>query len=150
VYSPLFLQDLKERGITTTNLFWFINSGMFEEASSNPEMQLYEQWLGQVGGGEPDFFGLYAWSAGRLFQEVATKLGPNLTRKAFLDEIAKVKEWDSHGLHSPHLTGQKLTGPCYLYGNVQNYAFKRLAPASGWRCNNPTRTVPYPAPNPNS
>ncbi len=144
VYSPLFLQDLKDRGITTTNLFWFINTAMFEE-SGNAEMDLYRQWLAQVAPGKkPDFFGLYAWSAGRLFQEVATKVGPNLTRKAFLSEIAKVAEWDSHGLHGPHLTGQKLTGPCYLYGDVRNYTFHRIHPGSGWKCDRPTRKVPYP------
>jgi ABC-type branched-subunit amino acid transport system substrate-binding protein len=145
VYSPLFLKDLQDRGITTTNLFWFINSTMFEEASSSEEMQLYTEWLQRVGGGAPDFFGLYAWSAGRLFEDVATRVGPKLTRKAFLAEIAKVKQWDSHGLHGPHQTGQKLTGPCYLYGDIQDYKFHRLSPASGWTCNRPTRTVPYPS-----
>ncbi|MEX2459170.1 MAG: ABC transporter substrate-binding protein [Actinomycetota bacterium] len=146
VYSPLFTQDLQSKGITTTNLFWFINTAMFEEASGNPEMQLYVEWLKRIDPqAEPDFFGLYAWSAGRLFQSVATKVGPNLTRKAFLSEIAKVSEWDSYGLHAPHKMSQKLASSCFLYGVIENYEFTRVSPDSKWSCAKPTRSVPYPS-----
>jgi ABC-type branched-subunit amino acid transport system substrate-binding protein len=146
VYSPVFLEDLKGKGISTTNLYWFVNTGLFEEASGNAEMTLYVDWLKRIApNSKPDYFGLYAWSAGRLFQDVATAVGPNLTRKAFLAQLAKVASWDGHGLHAPHALAQKLSSPCFLYGKIENYQFKRVSPASNWTCNHPTRTVTYPS-----
>ena len=144
VYSPLFLEDLEERGITTTNVFWFINSGMFEEASGNPEMQLYERMAAaQWAAGPRTSSGSTRGRRGDCSRRSPPSSGPNLTRKAFLAEIAKVQEWDSHGLHAAHLTGQKLTGPATCTGT------SRTTPSSGWRppaagrCNNPT---PEPCP----
>jgi ABC-type branched-subunit amino acid transport system substrate-binding protein len=149
VYSPIFAEDLKDKSITTTNLYWFVNTALFEEASSNPEMQLYLQWLKQIDPNAiPDYFGLYAWSAGRLFQQVATTLGPKLTRPALVEALRKVTAWDSHGLHAPHQISQKIPAPCFLYGIIENYEFKRISPSSGWTCNRPLRNIPNPPPNP--
>lgn len=149
VYSPVFLKDLQDRGITTTNLFWFVNTALFEEASGNQEMQLYQQWLEQVApGADPDYFGLYAWSAGRLFQQVAEGVGVELTRKALIAELGNTKEWDGHGLHAAHQISAKTASPCYLYGKIENYEFVRVSPASGWICNHPLRNVQYPPPDP--
>ena len=43
-------------------------------------MALYRAWLDQVKpGATPNYFGLYAWSAARLFVEQAVALGGKLT-----------------------------------------------------------------------
>ncbi|HJP66764.1 MAG TPA: ABC transporter substrate-binding protein, partial [Actinomycetota bacterium] len=98
VYSPKFLQQAN--GAANGSLF-FMNTAMLEEAAGNPEMKLYEQWLGRVApGSAPDYFGLYAWSAARLFQQLTTKIGPDLTRAKLFSALKATHSWDGHGLHA--------------------------------------------------
>jgi ABC-type branched-subunit amino acid transport system substrate-binding protein len=133
VYSPKFLQQAE--GSAENSLF-FTNTALFEEASSNPEMQLYVQWLQRVApGAQPDYFGLYSWSAGRLFAKVAEAVGPKLTRKAFLAELQKVHAWGGNGLHAEHDVGGKRASGCLMYGQVKGAKFVRLEPSGkGWFC----------------
>ena len=115
--------------------FVFINTAMFEEASSNPEMKLYTEWLQRVSpGAVPDYFGLYAWSAYRLFQKLATEIGPNLKRPALLAKLKATSEWGANGLHTPHKIGAKRTGICNLWLVVKGGKFQRLNPSKGFNC----------------
>lgn len=115
----------------------FINSAMFEEASANPEMAAYLEWLQRsFPGAPPDFFGEYAWSAAALFVEKLREIGPDPTREALRDALANTDSWDGHGMHGPHRTGEKLPGTCFLYMKVQNDQFVRQYPAepATWDC----------------
>jgi ABC-type branched-subunit amino acid transport system substrate-binding protein len=115
--------------------FVFINTAMVEEASSNPEMKLYTDWLARASpGAKPDYFGLHAWSAYRLFQKLAAQIGPDLTRRKLFDALKATREWDGNGLHGPHQIGAKLPTVCNLYIEVRGGAFRRMAPASGLDC----------------
>lgn len=115
--------------------FVFINTAMVEEAASNPEMQLYITWLQRTApAASPDYFGLYAWSAYRLFQKVATQIGPDLTRSKVISALKAMKTWDDYGLHGPHQIGAKLPTVCNLYLQAKGGKFKRLWPASGFDC----------------
>ena len=94
----------------------FVNFTPFEEAGSNKELQLYLSWLQQVKpGAEPTFFGLFSWSAARLFVERATALGGRLNRSALLADLGKVDKWDANGMHSPQSVGAKHTGDCWRF-----------------------------------
>ena len=53
---------------------------LFEEANRNPEVQNYISWLQRTSGGNPNFFGVYAWSAAALFTRLAIQLGGKLSR----------------------------------------------------------------------
>jgi ABC-type branched-subunit amino acid transport system substrate-binding protein len=98
----------------------FINFTPFEEASSNKELQLYLSWLQQVKpGAEPSFFGLFSWSAARLFVERATALGGKLSRESLLADLAKVDDWTANGLHSPQHVGPRHTGECWRFIQLQ-------------------------------
>jgi hypothetical protein len=113
----------------------FLNTALFEEASSNPELQLYETWLQRVApGAVPDYFGEYAWSAGRLFQKAATTVGARLTRKALFSALQNVHSWNDFGMHIAHDIGARLEGNCTLYTEIKNSQFVRAFPASGWTC----------------
>ena len=114
----------------------FLNTNIYEERGSNPEMQLYSQWLSRVApGAKPDYFGFYAWSAGRLFQQLASQIGSTLTRKALFDAVKKVHSWDGHGLHAAHDVGNKIMSPCFMYLTIQSGKFLRKDPSSGFMCN---------------
>jgi ABC-type branched-subunit amino acid transport system substrate-binding protein len=115
--------------------FVFINTGMIEEAASNPEMKLYTEWLQRVSpGAVPDFFGIYAWSGYRLFQKLASEIGPELTRKKLFAALKATKEWGDNGLTGPHQIGAKLPTTCNLYVQVKGGKFTRMEPASGFDC----------------
>jgi ABC-type branched-subunit amino acid transport system substrate-binding protein len=130
-YDPDYLKE----GAPVEGSYIFLNNAVFEEANSNPEMKLYIDWLGKaVPGATPDYFGLYAWSAYRLFQKVATAIGPDLTREKMLAGLKATKTWDGNGLHGPMQTGAKLPSVCNVYVEVKGGKFQRLAPASGFDC----------------
>jgi ABC-type branched-subunit amino acid transport system substrate-binding protein len=135
-YSPLFVTQNKRRFTAANGSLVFLNTAISEEASGNPEMQLYNQWLGRVApGAKPDYFGFYAWSAGRLFVKLATQVGAKLTRKALLDAVKKVNSWDGNGLHAAHNIAAKLMSPCFLYLEIKNSRFVRKDPSQGFTCN---------------
>jgi ABC-type branched-subunit amino acid transport system substrate-binding protein len=113
----------------------FINTSMFEESAGNPEMKLYMDWLQRASpGANPDYFGIYAWSAYRLFQKLATQIGPELTRPKLMAALKATKEWGANGLHAPHRIGEKKLSTCNLYLTVKDGKFARLSPASGFDC----------------
>ena len=109
----------------------FINFTPFEEAASNKELQLYLTWLQQVKpGAEPSFFGLFAWSAARLFVERATKLGGKLTRASLVSDLGTVDNWTANGLHSPQHVGPRHTGECWRFIQLKQ---GRWVPVGGTR-----------------
>jgi ABC-type branched-subunit amino acid transport system substrate-binding protein len=94
----------------------FLNFVPFEEAGSNQEMQLYLSWLQQVSpGADPTFFGVFSWSAAKLFVEKAAALGGGLTRAALVDALQKTDNWTADGMTAPQHVGSKRTGDCWRF-----------------------------------
>jgi ABC-type branched-subunit amino acid transport system substrate-binding protein len=135
--SVAYSQNFLTVGPAANNSLVFLNTAIYEELSSNPEMQLYNTWLNRVApGAKPDFFGFYAWSAGRLFLKVHEMVGPKITRKAFFSKIKTIHSWDGYGLHAAHDIGNKLQSPCFMYLQIVNEKFVRKDPAGrGMICN---------------
>jgi ABC-type branched-subunit amino acid transport system substrate-binding protein len=131
-YSQNFLN---QAGTSGNGALVFINTAMFEEATSNPELQLYETWLQRVApGAVPDYFGVYAWSAGRLFLKAALAAGPHLTRAALFEQLKLIHSWDDFGMHVTQDIGSKREANCIMYMEIRNQHFARIDPSSGWRC----------------
>jgi ABC-type branched-subunit amino acid transport system substrate-binding protein len=98
----------------------FVNFTPFEEASRNKELQLYVSWLQQVKpGAEPSFFGLFSWSAARLFVERAAALGGKLSRSSLVADLRKVDDWTANGMHAPQHVGPHHTGDCWRFIQLQ-------------------------------
>ncbi len=112
-YDPRYVQS---GGAAVEGTRIFINIAMFEEARSNTEMALYQQWLQQVKpGATPTFFGVFSWSAARLFVEQSIALGGRLSRQTLVDSVKRVDTWTSNGIHSPQHVGSKETGDCWRW-----------------------------------
>jgi hypothetical protein len=82
---------------------------------------------------KPDSFGLQAFSAGMLFQQVidaiVAKDGPNgITRKAILAQIATVHDFDAGGLLVKTDVAGKNPSPCIAIMQVKNHAWVRVDP----------------------
>ena len=118
----------------------FINTAMFEQASSNREMQLYTQWLQQVKpGAEPTPFGVYAWSATRMFVEKSIALGGRLDRSALVAAVRGVHDWTGNGIHAPQDSGGKRTGECLQVVRVQDGRWVKESPGD-YMCSGLTDT----------
>jgi ABC-type branched-subunit amino acid transport system substrate-binding protein len=131
-YSEKYLQQDPE---AVEGSFVFINTAMVEEAGQNEEMKLYTTWLQRAAPGAiPDYFGIWAWSAYRLFQKVATQIGPDITRTKVLSTLKATSTWNGFGIHGPTQVGAKKATVCTLYLQVKSDKFKRMWPASGFDC----------------
>lgn len=116
-YNPTFV---KSGGSAVDGAFVFIDFTPFEEASGSKELRLYEAWLQQAApGAVPSYFGLFAWSAARLFGKQAAALGGHLTRAALVARIRRVRDWTDQGLHAPQEVGPKVNSSCWRFLRLQ-------------------------------
>lgn len=126
-YDPGFVELA---GDAAEGSYVFVNTKMIEEGAANPEMALYSEWLAKSSpGAEPDYFGIYAWSAAALFADTMVALGPSPTRQALLDKLKGTPEWDGHGIHGSQGIGSKTPTTCFLYMKITGGKFQRNHPA---------------------
>lgn len=108
VYDADFV---KTGGSAVEGVITFTNFTPLEE--SQPELNLYKQWLQQVSpGANPTFFGEYAWSAAKLFVTQSIALGGKLTRASLVHRMKGIHSWTADGLHSPMDVGGKHSPSC--------------------------------------
>jgi ABC-type branched-subunit amino acid transport system substrate-binding protein len=136
-YTKDFVQSGGEAVEGTT---LFINFTPFEEASSNKELQLYLSWLQQVKpGAEPSTFGVFAWSAARLFVEKSLGLGGKLTRDSLLDAVRAEHTWTANGMHATMDVGAKTTYKCTSLVQLVDGVWKKVTPGD-YICGDLVRT----------
>lgn len=133
-FAPTFVTDptaydpgyANSGGTAVNGTEIFDNAALFDEAASNPEMQLYEHWLQVVApGATPTYYGLYAWSAGRLFTDAALALGGSLTRASLLTAISRFHSWTGRGLFSAEDVGNKTASGCAAIIKLVNGTWTR-------------------------
>lgn len=106
-----------------------INWPMFDEAAQHPELLNYLRWLEVVHpGAEPSMYGVFAWSAARLFVTTAAKLGGRLERSSMVSELKKVRDWTSEGLHAPTQVGSKSAPACWRFIRVEDGRWRPFGP----------------------
>jgi ABC-type branched-subunit amino acid transport system substrate-binding protein len=133
-YTPNFLA---QSGATVEggNVFLAMPTSLLEERASNPELQLYAQWLQQVKPGAlPTSLGQFAWGAAALFVQEAIAVGPNLTRGAMVQRVRAVHAFSPNHMYPDNDVGEKRMTDCVVVATIRNNAFVRYMPASGFRC----------------
>lgn len=119
VYEPGFL---KQGGTAVEGAKFFVNFTPLNENQS--ELNLYKKWLQQAApGAQPTFFGLFAWSASKLFVEKSLALGGKLTRSSLVAAIRATNGWTGGGSHSPMSVGAKHPPVCVRWMTVKNGNF---------------------------
>lgn len=125
IYDARYVEQAGSLGDGT---FVYSSTDLFDNFS-NKEMALYRAWLDQVKpGAVPNFYGLYAWSATRLFVEQAARLGGKLTRASLVQSLKGVKDWTSNGLHVPQQVGSKTTYNCLSIFQLNDGNWRKLTP----------------------
>lgn len=128
-YSPQFVQQTEPE--SNGDLVLMNATADFGEASSNPEMQLMENWLERVTPGyQQSIFTILAWSAGLAFEQAAKEVGPDLTRAAILTKIQGITNWTGDGVTPPVNIGQKIPSKCFFYLKIENGGFQRVYPSA--------------------
>ncbi|MBA2954461.1 ABC transporter substrate-binding protein [Nocardioides sp. MAH-18] len=125
IYDDRFVQEAGDNG---NGVYSWSTTALFDNTAIK-EMALYRAWLDQVKpGATPNFFGLYAWSAARLFVEQAVALGGQLDRANLVTAMSKVKDWTGNGLHVPQQVGAKTTATCGAVFQLNGGAWSQVSP----------------------
>jgi ABC-type branched-subunit amino acid transport system substrate-binding protein len=125
IYDDRFVE---EAGSNADGVFAYSTTKLFDDYSVK-EMALYRSWLDQVKpGAVPNYYGLYAWSAARLFVEQAVGLGGKLSRASLVDALTKVKNWTGNGVHAPQQVGSKTTANCQSILQLDGGTWKQVSP----------------------
>jgi ABC-type branched-subunit amino acid transport system substrate-binding protein len=124
-YDPKFIT---EGGTAVDKQYSWLQFLPFEDKGSNDSLDAFLQY-----DKKPDAFGLQAFSAGLLFQQVVESIvakdGPNgITRKAILDEIATVHDFDAGGLLVKTDIAGKNPSPCIVIVQVDAGQWVRRDP----------------------
>ncbi|MBZ5738571.1 ABC transporter substrate-binding protein [Nocardioides mangrovi] len=128
IYDQNFVDQSGDNG---DGVYAWTTTKMFDDYSVK-EMQLYRSWLDQVKpGAVPNYYGLYAWSAARLFVEKAVELGGRLTRASMVAALKGVRNWTGNGLHVPQQVGAKTTANC---GGLLQLDGGKWHQVSGFQC----------------
>ena len=136
IYDARYVEQAGELG---NGSFVYMANQMFERTNI-AEMALYQSWLQQVKpGATPTFFGLYAWSAARLFTQKAYELGGDLTRASLVAAMGKVDGWTANGLHSPTHVSTKETSGCQMIIQLNDGKWTQRSPGNGFMCGPLTR-----------
>ncbi|MBU2697711.1 hypothetical protein CCO04_21705 [Pimelobacter sp. 30-1] len=133
-----FLQDptiydkryIDQAGGLADGVFIYSANDLFEN-TKNAEIQLYLSWLQQVKpGATPNYYGLYAWSAARLFVERAIALGGKLTRGSLVDAVRRTSSWTGNGAHTAMNLGTASTPPCQKVIQYKSGRWQQVSPGS--------------------
>lgn len=134
-YKPVFLMDsvaydpnFVAAGDPVNDTYVFLAGPMFEESSKNPQLATYLQWLARTSGGQPSFFGVYAWSAAALFVESALQLGGKLSRSTLISKLEAQHNWTNHGMTQPQDVGGTHTTRCISIIQLQGGHWVRKTP----------------------
>ena len=107
-----------------------------EDARNVPSVALFQKFYAKVSGGGPaDSFAVDGWAETALLVKAMRAVGPKLTRKAVLAELAKVTRYDADGMFSPANPAGKVPGICYIIWQIKNGKYVRIeTPPTGFRC----------------
>ncbi|QSR25625.1 hypothetical protein CFH99_08320 [Nocardioides aromaticivorans] len=121
---------LDQAGSLAEGDYIYAANDLFEN-KGNAEVQLYLSYLQQVKPGAiPNYYGLYAWSATRLFVEKAIALGGKLNRASLVQAVRSTTNWTGNGAHTPMNLGSAKTPPCLKVAQYKGGRWQQVSPGS--------------------
>ncbi len=121
---------LDQAGSLAEGDYIYAANDLFEN-KGNAEVQLYLSYLQQVKPGAiPNYYGLYAWSATRLFVEKAIALGGKLNRASLIQAVRSTTNWTGNGAHTPMNLGSAKTPPCLKVAQYKGGRWQQVSPGS--------------------
>lgn len=112
-----------------------LNHSIVEDAPNNPEAAAFAEWFSRVNpGADRDFFAIQGWIAGSMFVHALRAAGAQPTRAKVLEHLQTYTAFDADGFIAPINPAGKVPTPCFMVVTIENGQWKRLEPASGFRC----------------
>ena len=107
-----------------------------EDAATTPEVGLFNQWMKQTHPNQAiDLFGMYSWTAARLFVDALKTAGQNPTRAGVIAALKNIHSFDGNGMLAEADVGNKKPPACWMLLKVQDGKFVRVLPADkGFTC----------------
>ena len=134
-YNPTFVMDtvaydpnFVAGGSDMSGTYVFASAPLFQEANHNPALSTYLTWLQRTSGGQPNFFGIYAWAAASLFVQTAAELGGKLTRSSMIAKLRHVGTDTYDHMTPPQYVSSKTTPKCYSIIQLQHGQWVRKTP----------------------
>jgi ABC-type branched-subunit amino acid transport system substrate-binding protein len=108
-----------------------------EDATTVPEVGLFDKWYEALFRTAPDLYAAYGWMSGMLFVQ-GLNAGGAPTRAALLAGLHTITDFTAGGLVAPDDPVAKTPPNCYLVIDVVNGHFvrDRVDPATGFDCAN--------------
>ena len=108
-----------------------------EDASSTPEVALFDKWYTALYHTAPDIFASYGWLSGMLFVQ-GINAGGAPTRSALLSGLSTITQFTGGGIVASDNPAKKTPAYCYIIIDVVNGKFVRdpADPATGFDCAN--------------
>lgn len=142
IYTPDFIELCRSHGGCEEFVYIASVGALVEEIDTNPELQLYAEWLDRVAPGQkPSGLGMFSWGAAKLFVQGLKDIGPEPTREKLLDYLqTKASAYDAGGLFPPQNVGTQQATDCVIMLHIVDEAFVRAESGDGYRC----RPAPMP------
>jgi hypothetical protein len=106
-----------------------------EEASTNPAMGAYVEWMNRVAPGLPqDLFSIDSYVSAKVFFETLEALPGPISRESFVKQMESIQSYDAGGMFGPILLGREQSRGCEVGMIVKDGKWHRMAPASGFLC----------------
>jgi ABC-type branched-subunit amino acid transport system substrate-binding protein len=111
-----------------------------------PAVNTFLTWLDKAHPGESgSIYNVSAWGAGMLLVQAMAGAGSSVTPATVIKSLDGITSFDSGGLTAEFNPGQRIGAHCQLIAGVQNGAWKRIDPSSGFLCNGTFNNVPLSA-----
>jgi ABC-type branched-subunit amino acid transport system substrate-binding protein len=114
-----------------------------QDRATVPAVNTFLTWLHNARpSASADLFAVEAWSAGQLLVKAMQSAGSSVTQASVASAIKGITNFDADGLIAPTDPGGKKGTHCVVMANVQNGAWKRVEPASGFDCSGVYHNIP--------
>ena len=110
-----------------------VTFSIFEDAGAVPAMATFLEWYERTApGSKPDFFAIMAWAAADMFTTALREAGGAPTRAAVVERLRAQTAYTGNGFMAPRNPPAKVLGDCFVVITVENGAWRRVEPASGF------------------
>ena len=114
-----------------------------QDRTTNPGLNTFLTWLNKDHPNEAaSIYSVSAWGSGVLFTQALASAGAQITQSSTLQALAHITSFDSGGLTATFNPGQRKGANCMVIAAVQNGAWTRVYPKSGFDCNGTYLNVP--------
>jgi ABC-type branched-subunit amino acid transport system substrate-binding protein len=128
-------QFLKLAGPAANGTVLALNHSIVEDRAQNPAVDTFATWYERANPGQDiDYFAIQGWIAGAMFGKALTQAGPSPTRALVLQQLQTFTSFDADGFIAPANPAERKPTPCFVVVTVEDQQWKRVDPASGFRC----------------